>query len=421
MENLPSREFDFQIQSAPTRSSIEVGIKNSEFSDVKYLSSGSNAAVYTAIWNSTLIAIKMLKPKINDLDLAIQEMNIEIQILLKASHSNIINISGIGEKPRKFMVLEYLGGGTLDKLLEKFNPKIKEERQFKSRHHSAGTVGLPWEMSLSIAIELASALKYLHNDFHFSATIIHRGKLLLLRTIFVYAYLSLYYKLLHVDLKPQNIGFTGDMRMKLFDFGLAACVKKKRLSCETYKMTGLTGTRQYMAPEVSLQKPYNEKVDVYSFAILLWQMITGEQPYSDMTPDEHTQLAMVEGERPSLSSILVRAPEGVCNILESCWHSNFDHRSDIGSVLRDLTAFTVEVDQDIIGTSAAASSVVTTTTSKCSASQYNNTTTNSGVKLSSSAKVKGNAMAEIEEDLTFANRTKKKPVHRRRSVAQIKF
>lgn len=207
--------------------------------------------------------------------------------------------------------------------------------------------------------------------------------------------------------------------MKLFDFGLAACVKKKRLSCDTYKMTGLTGTRQYMAPEVSLQKPYNEKVDVYSFAILLWQMITGEHPYSDMTPDEHTQLAMVEGERPSLTSILQRAPEGVSKILESCWHSSFDFRPDFGSILRDLNACTVEVSDDIIGTSASSS---VGTASKNSTSQNNNNSSTS-VKGSSSAKITGSAIAtdEYEEDLTFANRTKKKPVNRRRSVAQIKF
>ena len=55
----------------------------------------------------------MLKPNITDRDLAIQEMNIEIQILLKASHPNIINISGVGDKPRKFIVLVLLTGFVL--------------------------------------------------------------------------------------------------------------------------------------------------------------------------------------------------------------------------------------------------------------------------------------------------------------------
>ena len=129
--------------------------------------------MYTGIWNKTLTAIKMLKPNITDRDLAIQEMNIEIQILLKASHPNIINISGVGDKPRKFIVLEYLGGGTLDKLLKKY--QANEERHGNRTQQSTVSVGLPWDISLAIAIELASALKYLHHDFHYYAMIIHRG------------------------------------------------------------------------------------------------------------------------------------------------------------------------------------------------------------------------------------------------------
>jgi serine/threonine protein kinase len=66
------------------------------------------------------------------------------------------------------------------------------------------------------------------------------------------------------DLKPQNIGFDADKTLKLFDFGLAACVQKKRTASDTYDMTGYTGTLVYMAPEVVLRKRYNEKVDVFS-------------------------------------------------------------------------------------------------------------------------------------------------------------
>jgi len=70
--------------------------------------------------------------------------------------------------------------------------------------------------------------------------------------------------------------------LKLFDFGLAVCVKKNRTHDTTYRMTGNTGSLAYMAPEVALRKPYNEKVDVYSFAILLWQMLSGMELYLDV-------------------------------------------------------------------------------------------------------------------------------------------
>ena len=52
------------------------------------------------------------------------------------------------------------------------------------------------------------------------------------------------------DLKPANIGFTADMQLKLFDFGLVTCVKKRSHAAEVYEMTGYTGSLRYMAPEV---------------------------------------------------------------------------------------------------------------------------------------------------------------------------
>ena len=140
----------------------------------------------------------------------------------------------------------------------------------------------------------------------------------------------------YIDLKPQNIGFSADGKLKLFDFGLAACVKKQQLASDTYEMTGFTGTLVYMAPEVYLNQPYNEKVDVYSFAMILWELISGEQVFSNMSKDEHMQEVVLGGQRPSLSPILARAPAGVARLLERCWHAKHQRRPDFASIERDL-------------------------------------------------------------------------------------
>ena len=140
----------------------------------------------------------------------------------------------------------------------------------------------------------------------------------------------------NIDLKPQNIGFSADGKLKLFDFGLAACVKKQQLASDTYEMTGFTGTLVYMAPEVYLNQPYNEKVDVYSFAMILWELISGEQVFSNMSKDEHMQEVVLGGQRPSLSPILARAPAGVARLLELCWHAKHQRRPDFASIERDL-------------------------------------------------------------------------------------
>ena len=67
--------------------------------------------------------------------------------------------------------------------------------------------------------------------------------------------------------------------LKLFDFGLCTCVKKHDDDTQTYEMTGNTGSLRYMAPEVALKQPYNEKADVYSFGIMVWQMARDRIPY----------------------------------------------------------------------------------------------------------------------------------------------
>ena len=70
-------------------------------------------------------------------------------------------------------------------------------------------------------------------------------------------------------------GFTSDGTVKLFDFGLCATIKAQREKTEQYKLTGNTGTLRYMAPEVVMGRSYNQSVDVYSFSILIWQIVTG--------------------------------------------------------------------------------------------------------------------------------------------------
>ena len=128
-----------------------------EISDVKYLSKGINAILYTGITGDELVAIKMLKPNLKHKDVAVQEMNIEIEVLSRIDHENIIRISGSGEIPRKFIIVEYLYGGTLDQLI--------------AQHK----LGLPIQSVITIASELAAALKYLHNDVDPSLMVIHRG------------------------------------------------------------------------------------------------------------------------------------------------------------------------------------------------------------------------------------------------------
>lgn len=154
--SLPSRNFDF-YSTGGARAPLLRDLDATEITDVRYLSKGSNAILYTGITGNELVAIKMLKPNLKHKDVAVQEMNIEMEVLSRIDHENIIRISGAGEIPRKFIIVEYLYGGTLDQLISQYK------------------LGLPIQTAITIASELAAALKYLHNDVDPSLMVIHRG------------------------------------------------------------------------------------------------------------------------------------------------------------------------------------------------------------------------------------------------------
>ncbi|MBA0682249.1 hypothetical protein Goari_023982, partial [Gossypium aridum] len=88
--------------------------------------------------------------------------------------------------------------------------------------------------------------------------------------------------------------------LKVGDFGLSKLIKVQN-SHDVYKMTGETGSYRYMAPEVFKHRKYDKKVDVFSFAMILYEMIEGEPPFSNHEPYEAAKL-VAEGHRPNFRS-----------------------------------------------------------------------------------------------------------------------
>eukprot|EP01042_Synura_sphagnicola_P008920 gene8920-11443_t len=106
--------------------------------------------------------------------------------------------------------------------------------------------------------------------------------------------------IIHRDLKVDNVGVATDGILKLFDFGLSRCVLKRQKETEAYKMTGGTGTLRYMAPEVALSLHYNEKADVYSYAIVIWALLSKQIPFKDLDRKGFRDRVVLGGERPPL-------------------------------------------------------------------------------------------------------------------------
>lgn len=161
--------FAFPIKNLAQKSFVPTKLTTTDFKSVEFLKHGSNCYVYTAVLKEQRVVVKMLKEKVKNQRLAEQELVYEAGILARLQHPNIIGIYGVGEKVRKFIVLEYLEGGTLSQVLK--STKLSEG---DANSNEALTI-LPLNTILTYAHSIASALKYLHEDIDPKVTIIHRG------------------------------------------------------------------------------------------------------------------------------------------------------------------------------------------------------------------------------------------------------
>ncbi len=94
-------------------------------------------------------------------------------------------------------------------------------------------------------------------------------------------------------------------------------------------MTGQIGSPRYMAPEVVKSGYYNQLCDVYSFGILLFEMLTTTLPYENMSVTEHVLNVAIKGKRPSTSAV---KPKIIATLLSNCWQEKFSSRPSFRSI-----------------------------------------------------------------------------------------
>lgn len=159
-----------------------------------------------------------------------------------------------------------------------------------------------------LALQLADALSYLHTR-----------------------------RIVFRDLKPQNIGFTSNGSLQLFDFGLCRELPYDGSNSmnTTYDMSGV-GTRRYMAPEVVRDGRYNCKADVYGWSMVVWEMLTGQKPFPTYSMEEHRQNVCLQHERPYLSRSI---PYAISNLLKKAWTPMVRQRLsayEVANALREM-------------------------------------------------------------------------------------
>ncbi|KGN51950.1 integrin-linked protein kinase 1 [Cucumis sativus] len=273
----------------PNKCDWEIDPSELDFSNSAIIGKGSFGEILKAYWRGTPVAVKRILPSLSDDRLVIQDFRHEVNLLVKLRHPNIVQFLGaVTEKKPLMLITEYLRGGDLHQYLK-----------------DKGS--LSPATAINFALDIARGMAYLHNEPN---VIIHR------------------------DLKPRNVLLvnSGADHLKVGDFGLSKLIKVQN-SHDVYKMTGETGSYRYMAPEVFKHRKYDKKVDVFSFAMILYEMLEGDPPLANYEPYEAAKY-VAEGHRP-----MFRA-KGYLPVLreltEECWASDMNKRPSFLEILKRL-------------------------------------------------------------------------------------
>lgn len=258
-------------------------IQSTELEILRKIGEGTTAVVFLGKLRGVTVAVKEIGALSDETALAtIQAVQRELRVLANVSHPNIVRFVGLVTETFPLrLVLEYCAGGSLFELL-----------------HNAWQIVLSWPQRLKMLLDSASAEEHLHS---FEPPIIHRDLK------------SLNLMLLH----PVKDEFTTP-HVKLADFGFARI--------EERAMTQGVGTKHWMAPEVLKGTEYTTKADVFSFAMVAFEVAFRHVPFERL--DAH-QVARqtVAGIRPDFEEAGAgEAPPGILDIIRECWHQDPEMR-----------------------------------------------------------------------------------------------
>ncbi len=197
--------------------------------------SGGMAVVYKAKCRllNRFVAIKVLRPDLQNDDEFVRRFNVEAQAAASLTHPNIVSIYDVGnEDGLHYIVMEYIEGITL--------------KEYIDEKHI-----LPWREAAGYAIQIAKGLEQAHKN-----AIIHR------------------------DVKPHNIIMKNDGVLKVTDFGIARANVQATMTCEDSAI----GSVHYISPEQARGGYTDERSDIYSLGVVLYEMLTGVVPFDSDRP-----------------------------------------------------------------------------------------------------------------------------------------
>mmetsp|Transcript_10022 Transcript_10022/g.30819 ORF Transcript_10022/g.30819 Transcript_10022/m.30819 type:complete len:633 (-) Transcript_10022:60-1958(-) len=294
-----SSKGDDHTQPESPAGSFDLDLVRLVRNEKKVLGEGSWGKVYRGTYDGKPVAIKEMQllspvPNLNQTDkqerrkkIAVKLFHRESLVLQKLSHPNIVGLVGVSMSGTSLLIVEELVIG----------------RSLYDHLHDRSM----WPKSLidvlknffAMALQIARGMEHVH----------HVG-------------------VIHRDLKSPNILYEASTnRLVIIDFGLAHIQKKDDI------MTKEAGTLRWMAPEMIRRLDYDQSVDVYSFGILMFELLTGDLPYKHYTP---LQAGFAVCERKVRPTLPEWTPVALENLIRLCWHQDAPRRPPFAKVVKTL-------------------------------------------------------------------------------------
>lgn len=255
----------------------------SDFTIIKEIGHGVSAKVFLAKDNRQGISPSKAEVAIKRFEMArfsgsrFQSFQREVAVLASCQHPALIGLVGMTDTTPFSIITEYMPKGSLFHDLHK--------------NHQ-----LDQTMKTIAAYDIARGMQYLH-----SRQIAHR------------------------DLKSLNVLIDKDNHARLCDFGFS------RHWSDTSPMNSSIGTPHWMAPEILLKGSYTNKVDVYAYGIVLWEIATGKLPYNNLEPRKIIELVVNKNIRPEMPSNISTE---LIQLIEACWDRKPELRPSFDNIIK---------------------------------------------------------------------------------------
>ncbi|KAK7271178.1 hypothetical protein RJT34_26857 [Clitoria ternatea] len=237
-DNLEEDDFLDSLSGMPARFTFGALARATKDFSTKIGEGGFGSVYLGVLEDGTQLAVK----KLEGVGQGAKEFKAEVSIIGSIHHVHLVKLKGFcAEGPHRLLVYEYMARGSLDKWIFK---------------NSENSFLLNWDTRYNIAIGTAKGLAYLHEECEV--------------------------RIIHCDIKPQNVLLDDNFTAKVSDFGLAKLMSRE----QSHVFTTLRGTRGYLAPEWITNYAISEKSDVFSYGMVLLEIIGGRKNYDQWEGSE---------------------------------------------------------------------------------------------------------------------------------------